>query len=206
VIDLLIIESLSRPLHPQRPRQIALQLIPEVRRLFMRTHVILAILILFTFDAEACQPIAPIPSAEELVAAADVIVRAEAIAVERLPGAIREPSFENGFGRVTLAVKEVLKGSFVPETMTVTGYFESVDDANDRPVPYDYVRPGGRHGNCYALSYRLGAEYLLMVKKVDRSVIPTGTELSPYWSPLAPTNEQILEPRDPWLAWVRDQL
>jgi hypothetical protein len=39
------------------------------------------------------------------------------------------------------------------------------DDRNDRPVPYDFIRPGGRGGNCFALAYRPGAEYLLLLRR-----------------------------------------
>jgi hypothetical protein len=48
-------------------------------------------------------------------------------------------------------------------------------------------------GNCYALTYRSGAQYLLLIK--------AGT---PYWAPLAPTNEQVQGEDDAWVSWVRN--
>ncbi len=71
-----------------------------------------------------------------------------------------------------------------------------------RPVPYDFIRPGGRHGNCVALEYRQGAEYLLLLKRSSNQAALPDT-LTPYWAALAPTNEQVFGPADPWVAWVR---
>ncbi len=56
-------------------------------------------------------------------------------------------------------------------------------------------------GSCNAFTYRLGAEYLLLLRP-DRS---TG-KLSPYWWYLGPSNEQLRDASDPWLAWVRGQV
>ena len=69
------------------------------------------------------------------------------------------------------------------------------DDFNPDPVPYAMVRPDGRHGTCFAVGYRVGGEYLLLLRK--------GT---PYWSPLAPTNEQVTGPGDKWIGWVTKQV
>ena len=30
--------------------------------------------------------------------------------------------------------------------------------------------------------------------------------MTPYWQSLAPTNEQVRGPDDPWVAWVRKEL
>jgi hypothetical protein len=47
------------------------------------------------------------------------------------------------------------------------------------------------------LGYRRGAEYLLLLTREQAG------ELTPYWSPLAPTNEQVSGPDDPWIQWVK---
>jgi hypothetical protein len=35
---------------------------------------------------------------------------------------------------------------------------------------------------------------------------PFRPELTPYWEALAPTNEQVHRPYDPWVVWVRRRL
>jgi len=98
---------------------------------------------------------------------------------------------------VRFTVLRVLKGTLSASTIEFNGSLENSDDWNDRNPPYTFVRPGGRHGNCFALGYRTGAEYLLFLK---------GLTLTPYWSPLAPTNEQVSGPSDGWLTWVAAQI
>jgi hypothetical protein len=172
----------------------------------MRAHPI-AVLIAFVaggIDAQACSPAAPLPSPEELVQMAEVIVRAEAVSIERRRARFSEPY--QGYGPVTFQITEVLKGAPQSSTVTFVGYFEETDDRNDRAVPYDFVRRGGRRGNCYALNYRQGAEYLLLLKAADYSVHPPTSDQTPYWSPLTPTNEQLFGGQDPWLVWVVSQL
>jgi len=51
----------------------------------------------------------------------------------------------------------------------------------------------------FAGSYRAGAEYLLFLKKNNHG------ELTVYWAPLAPVNEELHSSQDPWLIWVREQ-
>ena len=79
------------------------------------------------------------------------------------------------------------------------GELTEENDPNDRPAPYDFVRPDGRSGNCYAFHYKRGAEYLLLCR------IRNGA-LTPHWASLGATNEQLFGPDDSWLAWVREQL
>jgi hypothetical protein len=67
---------------------------------------------------------------------------------------------------------------------------------NDSTVPRAFVRPGGQHGNCFALYYREGATYLLILKSQHGS-------LTAYWTPLKPTNEQVKPGADEWVEWVR---
>lgn len=128
----------------------------------------------------------PPPSAHSLVASADAIVRATAVEFVENQG-------------VEFHVEEVLKGKAVPTTFIFTGSLSQKDDFNDRPLPYDFVRPGGRGGACYAYEYKQGAQFLLFIKQQK-------DKLTPYWIPLAPTNEQLLSDNDPWLVWVRGHL
>jgi hypothetical protein len=96
--------------------------------------------------------------------------------------------------QVKFQVLSVLKGK--PRSMIqIPANLVPKLDPNDRPVPYDFVRPGGRRGNCYAVTFKQGQEYLLFLKGD-----------TPYWSPLAPTTEQVIGTTDPWLIWVKREL
>jgi hypothetical protein len=99
---------------------------------------------------------------------------------------------------IRLGVVEVLKGE-VQFTAEVSGTLANHPDMNNLPVPYGMVRPGGRGGGCFALSYQRDGEYLLFLKRVNG-------KLTPYWAALGATNEQITGADDPWVAWVRQQL
>ncbi len=150
-----------------------------------------------------CTVIAPLPSPQALVGDADIIVRARVDAV--VPG-----GSPGGFGtstntRITFVVIDTLKGAPPTGSLQFNGISVNHDDPNDRPVPYDFVRPGGRGGNCFALEYRFGAEYLLLLKR-SKADAPEG-ELTPYWAALSPTNEQLFGGKDdPWYLWVRRHL
>jgi hypothetical protein len=101
---------------------------------------------------------------------------------------------------VSFHVLQTLKGAAARDDLRVEGEVATEDDRNDAAVPYDFVRPGGRHGNCYAFGYRRGAEYLLFLKSIDVQGQPV--ELTPYWAPLSPTNEQVSGEDDAWVRWV----
>ena len=90
----------------------------------------------------------------------------------------------------------------VPTTSTlyIGGYLTSHDDFNRGTVPYLQVRTDGQRGSCFASQYRRGGEFLLLLQ-----VRPSGY-YTPYWSILAPLNEQIRGADDPWVQWVRRQL
>ena len=100
-------------------------------------------------------------------------------------------------GRVTFDVLEVIKGIFAGRHLTIAGRITDTPASRNRQPPHqqlDCMRAGGC-GGCFAYDYRDGAEYLLMLKG--------GT---PYWAPLAPTNEEISGAQDPWVLWVKGQL
>jgi len=59
-----------------------------------------------------------------------------------------------------------------------------------------------------ALEYRIGAEYLLLLRHGGPAPADAeGNELTPYWAPLSPTNEQLFGGvSDAWFVWVSKEL
>ncbi len=157
---------------------------------------LLIVIVLIPTPAWPCSVDGPLPSAETLVHRSDVIVRvrAETVAPKAVWVHPAAPS------HVNFTVLEIVKGELSSGTLSFNGVASERDDRNDRPVPYDFVRPAGRGGGCFAIEYRLGSEYLLLLKKTgdpDRSI------LTPYWAALRPTNEQLFDGHsDPWFRWV----
>jgi hypothetical protein len=138
-------------------------------------------------------------SAPVLITRADVIVRATALQYVKTP---REQMVELDFssnGNIQFKVEEVLKGEGIPASLTIEGLLSVVDDFNDDPVPYDRVRPGGRHGSCEVYSYKKDAQFLVFLRKEEG-------KLTPYWASMSPTNEQLRSPDDAWLKWVKEYL
>jgi hypothetical protein len=161
------------------------------------TYVILAVAPLFSARvAFACVTTRPVPSPVDLVRAADVIVRATAVAYQGTTtekyGANLEPQTRIGF-----EVREVIRGSGVSDVIVLPGFLVEKDDFSDAPVPRTMVRWGGRTGNCYADDYQRGGQFLLFLRRASNGAY------SARWSPLAPINEQLLGDDDPWLNWVR---
>ncbi|NKB88495.1 MAG: hypothetical protein GKS06_09765 [Acidobacteria bacterium] len=99
-----------------------------------------------------------------------------------------------------MQVLRVLKGD-APDVILIRGRLVGEDDYNDRPVPYDFVRPTGRAGACRAEGFKSGGYYLLIMR-VDAGV-PT-----PFWVALSATHEQLRPPfrHDAWFRWVFDRL
>ena len=152
----------------------------------------------YALISRACRRIGPI-SLDDILLKADAVVRASAVEYVKAPvGDIRELNVPNGVS-IRFKVNEVVKGQELSQELVINGYLTDFDDFNDRPVPYDFVRPGGRHGNCTAYEYKRGAEFLLFLKKSEG-------KLSPYWDALSPTNEQLRSNTDPWISWVKDRL
>ncbi|HUF73324.1 MAG TPA: hypothetical protein VMR74_10545, partial [Gammaproteobacteria bacterium] len=144
----------------------------------------------------ACSLAAPLPPAEELVDSATVIVRARAMGLSDNLSPAGGPASSNIL--VEFQVLRVLKGELSSRVISFDGHIVSRNDFNELPVPYPFIRPGGRSGNCYALEYRLGSQYLLILRTPHNA--EDAKTLTPYWSPLAPTNEQIRGSQDPWLV------
>ena len=114
----------------------------------------------------------------------DAVVRAVAVdSIAALPYEYR--------GWVRFRPTEILRGLFPSREFWLQGDLVDGDDFNQDPVPYGMVRPAGQRGDCFASEYRLGGEYLFLLKK------DAGGLLTPWWVPLAPLNEQISGPEDP---------
>lgn len=140
----------------------------------------------------------PIGMAQRMVAHADWIVRVKAVDYTVAPDA-RWRTTGTPDSRVRFTIVETLKGPSTARELVLPGYLSDTDDFNDRPVPYDFVRPEGRAGSCFANTYRTGAEFLLLLKDVK------GT-MTEQWEGLGPVNEQLRGQDDLWLGWVRDRL
>lgn len=139
------------------------------------------------------------PSTIGMIETAETIVRVEADKyVEEPKGNIRflnEPSDAT----INFKVKETLKGDSVPSEIILNGYLSDEDDFNEREIPYDFVRRGGRGGSCSAYQYKQGAEFLLFLKKIEG-------KYTVRWYALAPVNEQLHSSNDEWITWVRKYL
>lgn len=131
---------------------------------------------------------------QSVVRAAEAVVRVRAIEQRRPPEMSGFPPAE-----VEFEVLEVLKGPAFPTSFWMRGAITDKDDFNPGTVPYLQMRRGAGGGSCHAYFYAKGGEFLLLLRRTEG-------ELSPYWAPLLPTNEQVRGPADPWVHWVRQQL
>ena len=146
-----------------------------------------------------CCSVTSIMSNVEMVKAADMIVRARAVEYAHPSSSPFIATTGVPDSTVRFKVMETLSGQNIQEVV-LPGYLVSLDDFNDKPAPYTFVRPGGRAGSCYANSYRRDAQYLLFLKKLASG------DYTVNWAPLAPVNEQLRSAEDdPWPIWVRQQ-
>jgi hypothetical protein len=172
----------------------------KMRKRFLRVFARLLFacaISLYGFSADACSRLSPI-SREQMFFEADAIVRATAVRYFLAPKPNSYP-LPMPDSTIEFKVAEVLSGKDIPRTLVINGYLSDKDDFNDHPVPYEFVRPLGRAGMCYASEYKKGAEFLLFLRK-------EASGWAPYWNALAPTNEQLRSVRDPWLIWARDYI
>lgn len=134
---------------------------------------------------------------------ADLIVRAEAVRYIITPD---PQTTTTGVPESTIEfkVKESIWGIDVPATIVLHGYLADTNDFNNVPLPYRFVRPGGRSGSCFANSYKKGAQFLLFLRKTGKYMSSTGYTTN--ISALGPTNEQISGTDDPWVKWVKAYL
>jgi hypothetical protein len=164
--------------------------------------VTVALFIAAVPSALACS-VRSIPIPVELVRLADVIVRARAERLAPEPG--RPGSLAASPTQVEFRIVALLKGTLPADRITFNGSFTGRDEPNRDSVPYVHVRPSGS-GECFAVGYRRGAEYLLFLKRASHRAYAQPDQLTPYWAPLAPSNEQVFGAGDRWEAWVRAQL
>jgi len=113
------------------------------------------VFILVAAPAWPCSLARPVPPAEALVHDADEIVVARANTIGATEG--RSSARIGPLTTVQFTVRRLLKGELSGATLELSGSLSAADDPNDRPVPYDFVRPGGRSGSCFAYGYRAGA-------------------------------------------------
>ena len=164
---------------------------------FVFRLAILSGLISFQFSTSmACSRSYPFRLSE--LFSADLIVRATAVRYVVSP----DPNTRTTGvpeSTVEFRTEEKIWGGDAPVTIVLNGYLTDRDDFNDVPLPYRFVRPGGRAGSCIANSYKEGAQFLLFLKR-------RGSSYTADISALGPTNEQLHGPEDPWLKWVKAYL
>jgi hypothetical protein len=157
------------------------------------------VIVVSAADAYTCSRASPVSNVE-MVKQADAIVRVTAVEYARPP---RDPSmWTTGLPDSTVRFKglEVIRGQGLRRAsqLILPGYPVDHDDYNDQALPYNFVRPNGRSGSCFANSYRRGGQFLLILKQQSPGYTAN-------WYALGPTNEQLHSSDDPWLAWVREQ-
>jgi hypothetical protein len=162
----------------------------------------LIVMLLFAKSVVGCS-ITFTPSGQEVVKESDLILHVVAVDYAKLPR--YDPRKDNHFttgpadSTVRFRVVEVVKGKYDAKEIVLTGFLGNSDDWNDsKTVPYNFVRPTGRHGSCFANTYKQDGNFLLMLKKTK-----TG-EYTQFWYPLGPAEEQIRPQNDPWLQWVKN--
>jgi hypothetical protein len=165
--------------------------------MLLRTWMLAFLVASFPFCAVPCTRGSPV-SSSAMVRQADVIARVVALEYAMPPSNPNVWTTGVPDSTIRFHVEEVIRGDWQPD-LVLPGYLVDRDDFNDHPSPYNFVRPGGRRGSCFANSYRKGAQFLLFLKKKQSG------ELTVNWYALGPVNEQLHSDNDPWLLWVREQ-
>ena len=180
------------------PRERELEEALDMTDHYPKSLLIFVLVAGFSTSAYPCT-IARRISSREMVSGADAIVRA--IAVEYSVPPSQPDVWTSGVpdSKIRFHVVENISGSALAD-FSIPGYLVDKDDFNDQPSPYEFVRPGGRGGSCFANSYRSKAQFLLLLKKTKEG------ELTVNWCALAPVNEQLRSDDDPWLLWVRERV
>jgi hypothetical protein len=135
---------------------------------------------------------------------AEYIIRATALQYSQAPKNPNTRTTGVPDSKVAFKVEEILKGDSLFSPIELNGYLTDDDDFNTLPVPYRFARPGAHKGSCYANQYKRGAQYLLFLKKAThvKSVRAT-TALTVNIDALAPVNEQLHSPHDPWMYYIK---
>lgn len=170
-------------------------------KLLSRGALIVGTVLILVSHGAACSRLYPFRLNELFIA--DFIVRATAVKYFVTPDPkTRTTGVPESI--VEFKVEETIWGVDVPATITLHGYLTDSDDFNEAPLPYRFVRPGGRSGSCFANSYKSGAQFLLFLKKAPWHMSTSGYTTN--ISALGPTNEQIRDAEDPWVKWVKAYL
>jgi hypothetical protein len=165
--------------------------------------MVAAVMLLYVSQAFPCSVVNSASGVQipiEIVGQSELILRATAVR-QSAPLAGRPD-----LTKVHFTVEETVKGTYAAKEIVLPGALSSTDDFNDRPGPYDFVRREGRRGNCFADTYRTGAQFLLMLKRTGPGTRYSDTEYTVNWYALGPVNEQLRSATDPWLVWVKQQL
>lgn len=172
-----------------------------LRRFLLPSVLVVSAMLVLVSPGKACSRAHPFRLNE--LFSADFIVRATAIKFIVTPDS---KTMTTGVPESTIEfkVEETIWGVDVPATIVLHGYLTDRDDFNDVPLPYRFVRPGGRAGSCIANSYKKGAQFLLFLKRSPSYMSTTGYTTN--ISALGPTNEQIRGADDPWVRWVKAYL
>jgi hypothetical protein len=173
----------------------------KFRRFLLLPALILSTILASVSHGNACSRMYPFRLNELFVA--DFIVRATAVKyiVSPVPNTRTTGVPES---TIEFKVEETIWGGDVPSTIVLHGYLTDTDDFNEVPPPYQFVRPGGRAGSCFANSYKQGAQFLLFVKRGAHKASTSGYTTN--INALGPTNEQIRGAEDPWVKWVKAYL
>jgi hypothetical protein len=166
--------------------------------MFSHRWIVGFIAVILSMDAYPCQRADPVSSVD-MVKQADVIVRVTAVEYAVSPRSPNMRTTGEPDSAIRFKVLEVIRGVMQPE-LILPGYLVDHDDFNDHNPPYNFVRPNGREGSCFANSYRLGAQFLLLLKEKQSEGFTVN------WYALGPVNEQLHSTNDPWLLWVREQV
>jgi len=165
---------------------------------YAKLSLILVLVGVFSTSAYPCSIFRPV-SNREMVNGDDAVVRATAVEYSVPPGNPKAWTSGVPDSKIHFHVDENIGGSALAD-FGLPGYLVDKDDFNDQPSPYEFVRPGGRSGSCFANSYRSNAQFLLFLKKTKDGGFTVN------WYPLGPVNEQLHSDDDPWLLWVRERV
>ena len=168
-----------------------------------RLVMVLALWVSLVGPAFPCTVVTGLTTPSDLVQQAEVIVRARAEALFPEPG--RQGTMAASPTQVEFSITSLLKGSLPTSRLAFNGVLVAGDERNPGAVPYVVARHSA-DASCFSLAYRQGAEYLLFLKRARHPAYAQGEQLTPYWAPLAPANEQVFGIEDDWERWVREQL
>jgi hypothetical protein len=149
----------------------------------------------------------PLFATKQMVAGADLIVRATAVNYAVPPANPNVRTSGISESRVRFSVEEVVKGSYTSREIILPGSLSNRDEWNPAQPPYTQPRHSAE-ASCFSNMYRQGGQFLLVLKRQGSvaAIFSSDTEYTVNWSPLRPVNAQLRSPAGPWLQWVREQV